>query len=55
VGVGLTNRQIAADLVLSEKTVESHLSHIFTKLGVGSRAAVASTVERSRRYPRATP
>ncbi len=55
VGVGLTNRQIAADLVLSEKTVESHLSHIFTKLGVGSRAAVASAVERSRRYPRATP
>jgi len=48
VRAGLTNRQIAADLFLSEKTVESHLSHIFTKLGVGSRAAVASAMERGR-------
>jgi DNA-binding CsgD family transcriptional regulator len=52
VRAGRTNRQIAADLVVSEKTVESHLSHIFTKLGVGSRAAVASAVERNRAGPR---
>lgn len=44
VAAGQTNRQIAASLVLSEKTVESHLAHIFTKLGVGSRAAVAGLV-----------
>ena len=41
---GLTTRQIAAQLVVSEKTVESHVSHIFTKLEVSSRAAIASAV-----------
>jgi non-specific serine/threonine protein kinase len=34
-----SNRQIAAELVLSQKTVERHLGHIFTKLQVSSRAA----------------
>jgi DNA-binding CsgD family transcriptional regulator len=42
VAKGHTSRQIAADLFVSEKTVESHLGHIFTKLGVSSRAAVAA-------------
>jgi DNA-binding NarL/FixJ family response regulator len=32
------NRGIAAALVLSEKTVERHLSHIFAKLQVASRS-----------------
>lgn len=40
VATGRTNRQIATRLVISEKTVASHLNHIFTKLGLGSRAAV---------------
>ena len=42
VAKGKTNRQIAADLVISEKTVASHLSHIFTKLGLSSRAAATA-------------
>ena len=43
-----TNREIAADLYLSEKTIESHLSSVFVKLGVNSRTDVAHTVERTR-------
>jgi len=39
---GLTNRAIAEDLVISEKTVASHVSHIFTKLGVTSRSAATA-------------
>jgi DNA-binding CsgD family transcriptional regulator len=38
---GMTNREIADKLYLSPKTVEVHLSRVFAKLGVSSRAAVA--------------
>jgi DNA-binding NarL/FixJ family response regulator len=34
---GLTNREIAQTLVLSEKTIESHLASTFRKLGIRSR------------------
>lgn len=39
---GYTNRSIAEELFISEKTVTSHLTHIFTKLGVSSRAAATA-------------
>ena len=42
VATGRTNRVIAAELFLSEKTVARHLSNIFTKLGVSSRAAATA-------------
>jgi DNA-binding NarL/FixJ family response regulator len=44
-----TNREIAAALFLSEKTVESHLRHIFNKLGVSSRVEVARAIEQDLR------
>ena len=44
VAAGLTNRQIGARIHLSEKTVETHLSRVFAKLGVRKRSEVAALV-----------
>ena len=44
VGSGRTNRQIAAELHLSESTVENHLSRVYRKLGISSRAALAALI-----------
>jgi len=42
-----TNPQIAAELFLSQKTIETHLRNIFHKMGVTTRAALARAVERT--------
>lgn len=42
VATGSTNRQIAHALVLSEKTVARHLSNVYAKLGISSRAAATA-------------
>ena len=39
---GATNRQVAEQLFISEKTVGRHLANIYTKLGVSSRTAAAA-------------
>ena len=42
VAAGETNKAIATELVLSERTVDRHVSNIFAKLGVSSRAAATA-------------
>ena len=39
---GKTNKEIATELVLSDRTVERHVSNIFAKLGVSTRAAATA-------------
>jgi DNA-binding NarL/FixJ family response regulator len=39
---GLTNREIAAQLFLSVRTVEVHVDHILTKLGYHTRTQLAA-------------
>jgi DNA-binding NarL/FixJ family response regulator len=47
VGKGLTNKDIGQQLYISDRTVQAHLSNIFSKLGVGSRTeAVMYAVRR---------
>jgi DNA-binding NarL/FixJ family response regulator len=48
---GLTNREIARALFLSEATVKTHLGRIYTKLGVQTRAAAVATAARHRLLP----
>ena len=48
VAAGMTSRSIADRLYLSERTVESHLEHILTKLNFNTRAQVAAWVTEQR-------
>jgi DNA-binding NarL/FixJ family response regulator len=42
IATGRTNRAIAAELFISERTVARHVSNIFRKLGLASRAAATA-------------
>ena len=46
VAEGKTNREVAAALYLSDRTVEGHLARIFGKLGIRHRAELASVLDR---------
>jgi DNA-binding NarL/FixJ family response regulator len=39
---GMTNRQIAAKLYVSERTAQNHVQHILTKLGFTNRSQIAT-------------
>jgi hypothetical protein len=42
VTAGTTNRQIAARLYLSPRTIQTHISHIMRKLGIARRSEIAA-------------
>jgi DNA-binding CsgD family transcriptional regulator len=48
---GSTTREAAAALFLSPKTIEYHLRHVYTKLGIGSRAELAERLQPHRDPP----
>ena len=53
---GLGNDEIAARLLISRRTAETHIQHILNKLGVNKRAQIAVwTVEAERETPPAAP
>jgi DNA-binding NarL/FixJ family response regulator len=39
---GLTNRQVAERLVISERTAQNHVQHVLTKLGFNTRSQIAA-------------
>ncbi|HWT93290.1 MAG TPA: helix-turn-helix transcriptional regulator, partial [Solirubrobacteraceae bacterium] len=45
---GLSNRQIAQASFVTEKTVEGHLSSVYRKLAIASRAQLAAALEQAR-------
>jgi DNA-binding NarL/FixJ family response regulator len=47
IAVGRSNKDIAAELVISQRTAENHVEHILAKLGFTSRAEAAAWVAAS--------
>ena len=46
VAEGLTNREVARRLYVSPHTINTHLRHVFQKLSISTRAALAAQVAR---------
>jgi DNA-binding CsgD family transcriptional regulator len=51
VAQGLSNREIASQLVISERTAEAHVEHILTKLGFRSRTQIAAWLVATQEVP----
>jgi DNA-binding CsgD family transcriptional regulator len=49
VAQGMSNKAIAAALVISQRTAESHVEHILTKLGFTSRSQIAAWISQGRK------
>ena len=54
VSKGMTNRAIASELVISQRTAQGHVEHILTKLGFNSRSQIAAWIV-EQEYQSATP
>jgi DNA-binding NarL/FixJ family response regulator len=53
IAAGASNRDVAKELFISEKTVGRHLANIYVKLGVSSRTAAAAWAHENKLLPRA--
>jgi DNA-binding NarL/FixJ family response regulator len=51
VAAGLTNDETAQELYLSVKTIEYHLSHVYSKLGITTRSELRDIVSRTAATP----
>jgi non-specific serine/threonine protein kinase len=49
VGQGMSNKEIAARLVIAQRTVEGHVEHILSKLGFSSRTQIAAWIAAQQR------
>ncbi|MEN3534371.1 AAA family ATPase [Microbispora sp. ZYX-F-249] len=51
---GMSNLQVATELSISKRTVDTHLARIYRKLGIHTRAELAETIKRLRERPTGT-
>jgi DNA-binding NarL/FixJ family response regulator len=51
IGAGKSNREVAMALVISERTVETHVASIYQKFGIGSRRELAALLSETRATP----